>query len=197
MSKNLIALAFESYRGPNGRRLVLMALAKHANNDGTNCFPSVDTLAKLSGVRRSTVQRSLTVLELEGMVTTLHRGGRGRGDVTRYQLHPTTIKKGRNGNPFAKQEKGRNEAQKGPQRSIEKGRNGDPDSVIESIKDSAHARAGHRDAARNNGAGARSRENPRPVNKSGESNNPASREVIDASLKKMRELLAVKKPRGA
>lgn len=173
--------------------MVLMALAKHANDDGTKCFPNVDTLAALARVNRSTVQRSLAILEGEGMITVLHRGGAGRGDVNRYLLYPKAIEKGRSGNPFADIEKGHNAAKKGTQPGAGKGRSEAPDSVKDSVNYSA--RAGRHGARSGNGASTRARESQNPINKSSH-DKPASPAVVEDHLKVMSEIIGYRRKGG-
>jgi hypothetical protein len=50
------------------RKLILIALAEKADNDGRNAFPSVATLARYAECDERTVQRSLRLLEKEGWI---------------------------------------------------------------------------------------------------------------------------------
>lgn len=65
-------------------RLVLLALAHHANNDGV-CWPSVPRLERWSRLARSQVQRCLRQLEHQGAITVFRRGG-GRGHPNWYTV---------------------------------------------------------------------------------------------------------------
>lgn len=69
---------------------VLLALAKFAADDGSNCFPSISTIAKM--VRRSerTVIRCIESLEKGDWLTVIR--GSGRGVVSQYQLNVSRIK---------------------------------------------------------------------------------------------------------
>jgi pyocin large subunit-like protein len=58
-------------------RLVLIVLADHADGDGGNAYPSVQTVADEAKVSPRTVQRSLRVLESEGHI--LKRGVTRKG----------------------------------------------------------------------------------------------------------------------
>ncbi len=73
--------------------LVYLALAKHADGEGT-CWPSMATIAKLARCARETVARSLKHLEARGY---LKRTARFRpdGGVTSnvYQLMPIEAKR--------------------------------------------------------------------------------------------------------
>ncbi|UWQ94827.1 helix-turn-helix domain-containing protein [Rhodobacteraceae bacterium M385] len=52
-----------------GQRLVLLALAHHRNKSTGKCYPSLETLAKLSNLDRRTVQRHLKSLRDNGVIT--------------------------------------------------------------------------------------------------------------------------------
>lgn len=133
MSMRLVSLVLEEYQGTTRQRLVLMALAKHANDDGSSCFPSVKKLAKVAGVCIATVQRALPELADQGAITILHKGGAtGRGDHSRYKINVENINKDRTLIPL-KSEKGRNLCEKGSQLCKEKGCSVPPDSVSDSI----------------------------------------------------------------
>ena len=64
------------------QRLVLLALAEHANQDGGSCFPSIGTLESMTGLTRRGVTKALDALD--GAVLRRERGGPGQ--VTRYRL---------------------------------------------------------------------------------------------------------------
>jgi hypothetical protein len=49
-------------------RLVLLALADYAHDDGSNAFPSVDSLARKAGVSTRQVQRALRDIEAAGEI---------------------------------------------------------------------------------------------------------------------------------
>ena len=65
------------------------ALATYANGDGTKAHPGLEQLIVATGGSRSTVIRSLSVLESEGFINAISRGGgKGvqRGNATVYEL---------------------------------------------------------------------------------------------------------------
>lgn len=62
--------------------LVLLALADFADDDGTNAWPSIETLAKKCRQDRRTVQRTLVKLEDAGLVKVARNAG--PGGVNRY-----------------------------------------------------------------------------------------------------------------
>lgn len=69
---------------PPGEKLVLLALADQANDEGTQCWPSVPTIARRSGQGDRTVRRALEHLEAKGHLTRQHRDGAS----TQYRVHP-------------------------------------------------------------------------------------------------------------
>lgn len=69
---------------PPGEKLVLLSLADQANDDGRQCWPSVETIAERSGQGIRTVRRALSSLEEKGHLTRKHR----EGTSTQYHVHP-------------------------------------------------------------------------------------------------------------
>lgn len=69
---------------PPGEKLVLLALADQANDEGRQCWPAVLTIAKKSGQGERTVRRALADLEAKGHLTRDHRDGTS----TQYHVHP-------------------------------------------------------------------------------------------------------------
>jgi hypothetical protein len=51
-----------------GRRLVLIALAEHAHDDGSRAFPKIETLMQRARMSRRGVQEALRRLEADGMI---------------------------------------------------------------------------------------------------------------------------------
>ena len=71
-------------RSASGARLVLLALAYHADAHGLNAFPSVQTLADECNLTRRQVQYNLRALEALGEVCC--RRGTGRGHANVYDI---------------------------------------------------------------------------------------------------------------
>lgn len=65
-------------------RLLLLAIADHAGDDGRNAWPAVPTLARKTGVSERTVQRGIARLESAGLL--LVERGKGAGGTNRYQV---------------------------------------------------------------------------------------------------------------
>lgn len=99
---------------PPTRKLVLLALADHADKDGGSCFPSVETVSSMTGLTRRCVQQQLKELIEAGLIedlTPLHlrnektgrnKGGRpskekGKHKSTDYQI---TLEKGERNSPL-------------------------------------------------------------------------------------------------
>lgn len=69
---------------PPGEKLVLLALADQANDEGRNCWPSLRHIAHRSGQNERTVRRALRALELKGCLTKADRAGTS----SQYHIHP-------------------------------------------------------------------------------------------------------------
>lgn len=70
---SFIAMAWAARQQlPTREKMVLMMLADRANDEGV-CWPSTTTLAKASGMSRSTAELALRKLESMGAITTRHR----------------------------------------------------------------------------------------------------------------------------
>lgn len=103
MSIQLINAVFESQSlGPTDR-LVMLALADHAGEDGT-CYPSVARLCQRTGLGERAVQVAIGRLKSGGHLSA--KIGGGRGNSTLYTLHinpapETPYEKPRTRNPVS------------------------------------------------------------------------------------------------
>jgi Helix-turn-helix domain len=89
VSIKVMGEVWESSSAKGGARLVLLALADHANDEGY-CHPSVARLALKSALTERNVQLILRNLEARGELVTLC--GAGRGNVNAYWvLPPATV----------------------------------------------------------------------------------------------------------
>jgi hypothetical protein len=84
VSVRAIAAVFECSNLPPVPRLVLLALADHADHDGY-AWPAIDRLAQKTGLHRRTVKRSLDEAVLAGELRRTTTGG-GRHVTTVYQV---------------------------------------------------------------------------------------------------------------
>ena len=64
-------------------KLLLIALADHANDETFDCWPSLTHLVKKTGMGRSTIARALNTLEATGFITREQREKKS----TRYILN--------------------------------------------------------------------------------------------------------------
>lgn len=80
-----MGLVWEHEFGPS-EQLVMLALADHAHDDGTEIRPSVSRVAWKTGYEERQVQRILKKLrdEIEILVLTKEGGGRGKPNVYRF-----------------------------------------------------------------------------------------------------------------
>lgn len=94
MSVQWLSRAFAAPDTINGaRRLVLLVLADHADEDGL-CWPSIGRIARQSGIKRhDTIRAALRSLEADGLITTSVNGSidrRQRND-RRTNLYRLTL----------------------------------------------------------------------------------------------------------
>lgn len=84
MSIKIMTLAWSVAVGDHTDKLVLLALADNANDEG-ECYPSLTNIASRCEMHRATVVRSIQTLERDGHVSRTVRMGRN----TVYQVHPS------------------------------------------------------------------------------------------------------------
>ena len=87
MSIQAVAWVLEHSEATLADRLVLIAIANHADARGWNAWPSIGKIAEEAGVHEVTVWRSITALEKLGELAVQRRPGR----PSRYSLpaiHP-------------------------------------------------------------------------------------------------------------
>ena len=86
MSIPVMRAVVDSERYGGLRKLVLLALAAYSDPDGTSIFPSVDTVAKKTGLSARPVQRHMRALEREGVLVRVARSRRHRPNEYRIDL---------------------------------------------------------------------------------------------------------------
>ncbi len=74
---------------PHNQAWVLMALADHAHDDGSRCFPGVGQLAWKTGYGARQVRRILHDLREDGIIEAVAFVHGGRGRATEYTLYLT------------------------------------------------------------------------------------------------------------
>ncbi|MEX2642133.1 MAG: helix-turn-helix domain-containing protein, partial [Acetobacterales bacterium] len=85
MSVHVMAQVWRLRLGTN-RKMVLLKLADHANDDGENAYPSIASLAEHCGVAERSVRRFLRGFEEAGVLERQGDGKGGRGKTTCYRL---------------------------------------------------------------------------------------------------------------
>lgn len=122
-----MAAIFEHSQLPPVPRLVLLALADHADHDGY-AWPAIDRLAHKTGLHRRTVQSALADSEAAGELTREVGGGRHNTTLYRITVGPVdkSVEKGGAAPPLT--EKGWRSVQKRVAESARKGGPGPPES---------------------------------------------------------------------
>jgi hypothetical protein len=70
----------------------LIALAKFADDEGGNCYPSIGTLQRMLKVDRRATRRLLNKLEEQGVISVVaNRFGGDQGQTKRYQINVSKI----------------------------------------------------------------------------------------------------------
>ena len=77
MSIEVVTWVFKNSEARLGNRLVLLALADYAHDDGSNAFPSVSSIAAKARMSDRQVQRALKELEAAGDITRAGKHGSG------------------------------------------------------------------------------------------------------------------------
>ena len=72
---------------PHNKAWLLMALADHAHDDGTRCYPGVGKLAWKTGYGARQVRRILHDLRVDGIIEAVAFAKGGRGLATEYTLY--------------------------------------------------------------------------------------------------------------
>jgi hypothetical protein len=85
MSTRVQTWVFLNSEATGNDRLVLLALADEADDDGGSCYPSIQRLALKTRCNARTVRRCIERLEADGALD-VERGGAGRGNVNRYRI---------------------------------------------------------------------------------------------------------------
>jgi DNA-binding transcriptional ArsR family regulator len=60
---------------PTPEKMVLLVIADHANDDGTNAWPGIATIARKTSISERSVQRHLKTLEDANLITIIKQGG--------------------------------------------------------------------------------------------------------------------------
>lgn len=71
---------------PTNEKFVLIMLANYASNDDGDCFPSIETLMRDTGLARSTVRKCLNMLQTKGYISAHERWSNGRQLSNSYRM---------------------------------------------------------------------------------------------------------------
>jgi hypothetical protein len=144
MSVEVMSMVFKRYPAGGGERLLALALADHAHDDGSRIFPSVALLAQKTVQSDRTVQYQLRKMERMGWLIRVSDSSGGRGNTTEYCINPEWIK-GANFAPFTP-EKRVQSTTKRVQSDAQKGAIAVAPEPSITIKEPSDARAGAREA---------------------------------------------------
>ena len=104
---------------PAMEKFLLLAMADHARDDGTGCYPSVGRLARKTSLSERGVQKLIRRMEQKGFLVARGKAKGGRGITVEYSL---TLEKGERRSPFEEETpncgaaKRVNESAKNPER---------------------------------------------------------------------------------
>lgn len=90
MSAKLMASVYE-YELSHGQQAILIAMADHADDDGSKCFPSLSRIAWKTGYDRRHVQRMTRELQKMGVLVEVARSNRRH--PTEYQIELSAAKR--------------------------------------------------------------------------------------------------------
>lgn len=91
MSVKVMSLVYGARLGSGNLKTVAVKLADYANDAGGNVWPALETVACLTEVSKSTVQRSVKKLLEMGVLELESGGGNGPGHTTRYRFNLTKM----------------------------------------------------------------------------------------------------------
>ena len=92
MSIGIMDKVFQRYPNGGGEMLLALALADHADDDGTSIYPSVKKLAAKTRQSERTVQYQLRRMEASGWLLRVGHGNGGRSQTTEYRISPLWLK---------------------------------------------------------------------------------------------------------
>jgi biotin operon repressor len=101
---------------PPSNKLVLLAMAEHANGEGSSCYPSIGTLMKETSLSRRSVQTVIRQLEKAGLLVRIGKARGGRSVTTEYSLslEKPTVRTSATPTPFRGKKRVRNSAARAP-----------------------------------------------------------------------------------
>lgn len=91
MSSKLVGMVMEADL-PRPEKFVLIALADHAKEDGSDVYPSVARVQWKTGYGERQVREIMASLQGTKILILVRQGGKGAGDTSEYRIDPNAIK---------------------------------------------------------------------------------------------------------
>jgi hypothetical protein len=91
MSIKVMTMVFDRYPEGGNERLLALAMADHAKDDGTRIWPSVGELARKTMQSPRTVQRQIGNMVERGWLQLVRRATGRPGDTNEYRINPAWI----------------------------------------------------------------------------------------------------------
>jgi len=104
MSVKMMSLVFERFPYGGNERVLALAIADHAHDDGSSVYPGNERLAQKTLISERTVIRLMQKFVKIGWLIKVQNGNSGRGIANEYCISPNWIK-GDKLSPFVKEEK--------------------------------------------------------------------------------------------
>jgi hypothetical protein len=115
---------------PAAEKLVLLAMADHARDDGTGCYPAIGTLARKTSLSRRGTQKLIRRLQTAGFIA--DTGKISRLGTIEYTL--TLAKGGEQGSLLFRHQGGERQSTKGANQKTQRGERGSPEPTTKNQK---------------------------------------------------------------
>jgi hypothetical protein len=99
MSVKLMGMVFEAPFESPTEKLVMLALADFASDDGSNIYPSIATLARRTSLSDRAVQKTLKALIAAGFLANDGAWKSSTGPINRYRILGDQLTRGERGSP--------------------------------------------------------------------------------------------------
>ena len=90
MSVKIMSAVFESETLGPTERLIMLALADHADDDG-RCYPSIGRLCRRTGLKDRSIQNNLKSLSDQGYIQVVHNAGKAGANLYFVSARPGTF----------------------------------------------------------------------------------------------------------
>lgn len=90
MSVKIMSAVFESETLGPTERLIMLALADHADDDG-RCYPSIGRLCRRTGLKARSIQNNLKSLSDQGYIQVVHNAGKAGANLYFVSALPGTF----------------------------------------------------------------------------------------------------------